>query len=634
MKRSPVLAAAPRWAAAVLLPFVLCVAVARPLGLPPGSTLIAHVDAIGHVWHYWDAADAVEHGEPLFQSTRIYFPMGGNHLLHRGGHLLVLLSIPLVAATDNPVLAHNLLALLALLLACLGGAALGARFSRTLPVMVLGGCGLGLSQPVLSSMFEGQIEEALIGLLALALLAVEAAVRRGGALRVATAAALIGLAFLANMEFALFGALFAGFAALAVVIVERTLLADRAAWRRLILTGFAGALLMSPLLLGFTSAYRRDVGDLAGYGEAEDEASQRRIFLRLQQTYSVSVDDLLGLGAGKSKRAPLALLALAAVGAVAVRPRRGAAFWGLSLLGLTVLAMGPELKLHNEGAWQVGDGPLRLPLYLLGETVPFFSRLHFPYRYLIAGFVPLVALACRGAAWMLAHERVPGPARFGCVGALIALTAWASLAGWAPPLLLEAPGPEREVTRELRTEEGDFAILNLPSFEIRMGPEGDLFYLQQCAHRRPTFDGMGAPFLVPAPLRELAGVNPLLRFLLDPQSAPGGAAEVLGEVQREDLTVLGDMGFRYAIYHPGLGDPADGAGMRRALRGALGEPEIFGADERYRLPTSGGEDPHIRSVEHSRTVLREYVEARVGQGPQGPVRSVKVPGGEGADDWR
>ena len=87
MKRSPVLAAAPRWAAAVRLPFVLCVAVARPLGLPPGSTLIAHVDAIGHVWHYWDAADAVEHGEPLFQSTRIYFPMGGNHLLHRGGHL-------------------------------------------------------------------------------------------------------------------------------------------------------------------------------------------------------------------------------------------------------------------------------------------------------------------------------------------------------------------------------------------------------------------------------------------------------------------------------------------------------------------------------------------------------------------
>jgi hypothetical protein len=632
--RKQTIAAILRWAAAALIPFVLCVVVARPVGLPPGSKLIAHVDAIGHVWHYWHAADAVEHGEPLFHTTQIYFPMGGNHLLHRGGHLLVLLSIPIVGATDNPVLAHNLLALLALLLACLGGVALAARFSKALPVLLLGGCGLGLSQPVLSSMFEGQIEEALVGLLVLALLAVEAAVRRGGPWRIAGAGAAVGLAFVANMEFALFGALFVGFAALAVLLVERPLLTDPVAWKRLAVTGVLGGVLMSPLLLGFTTAYRRDLGDLAGYGDEAEDAGERQIFLRLQQTYSVSVNDLLGRGDGKSKRAPLALLALAVLGVAAVRPRRRALFWGLALAGFTVLAMGPELKLDNTDPLRDDGGAVHLPLYYLGQTVPFFSRLHFPYRYLIAGYLPLVALGCQGAAWMLATERVPGPVRYGCVGALAAVTAWGSLASWAPPLQLDAPGPDRAVTRFLAEDDGEFAVLNLPSFEIRMGPEADLFYLQQCAHRRPTFDGMGAPFLVPGSLRELAGVNPLLRFLLDPQSAADGPRSVIDVVEAADAAVLGDMGFRYAIYYPRLGDPADGAGMRAVLRAVLGEPELFGADELYRLPTTDGAAPRIDSVAGSRALLREYVGARTGGGPRGPVRSVKVPGGEGGDDWR
>ena len=634
MTRQQTIAAILRWAAAALIPFVVCVWVARPVGLPPGSKLIAHVDAIGHVWHYWHADDAVGHGEPLFHSTQIYFPMGGNHLLHRGGHLLVLLSIPIVAATDNPVLAHNLLALLALLLACVGGVALGARFSPAMPVLLLGGFGLGLSQPVLSSMFEGQIEEALVGLLVLALLAVEAAVRRGGIWRIVGAGVAIGLAFVANMEFALFGALFAGFAAVAAALTERSLLIDPVAWRRLAATGLLGAALMSPLLLGFTTAYRRDVGDLAGYGEEAEDPGQRQIFLRLQQTYSVSVNDLLGRGSGKSKRAPVALLALAALGVVSIRPRRRALFWGLALAGFTVLAMGPELKLDNTDSVQAGGDVVHLPLYYLGQTVPFFSRLHFPYRYLIAGYLPLVALACQGAAWMLASERVPGPVRFGCVGALAAVTAWGSLAGWAPPMLLEAPGPDRAVTRFLAEDDGEFAILNLPSFEVRMGPDADLFYLQQCAHRRPTFDGMGAPFLVPGSLRELAGVNPLLRYLLDPRSAADGPQSVVDAVEEADTAVLGDMGFRYAIYYPRLGDPADRAGMRSVLRAVLGEPEIHGIDELYRLPATDGSEPRLDSIEGSRAVLDEYVQARVSSGPRGPVRSVKVPGGEGGDDWR
>jgi hypothetical protein len=348
----------------------------------------------------------------------------------------------------------------------------------------------------------------------------------------------------------------------------------------------------------------------------------------------VSVNDLLGIDDGKSKRAPLALLALAALGVAAVRPRRRALFWGLSLSGFTLLAMGPELKLDNSGPLGDGSGVVHLPLYYLGETVPFFSRLHFPYRYLIAGYLPLVALACRGAAWMLAAERVAGPVRFGCVGALAAVTAWGALAGWAPPMLLDAPGSDRAVTRFLAEDDGEFAVLNLPSFEIRMGPDGDLFYLQQCAHRRPTFDGMGAPFLVPGALRELGGVNPLLRYLLDPRSAAGGSRSVIDTVSAEDAAVLGDMGFRYAIFYPGLGLPEDGAGMRAVLRAVLGAPEVFGVDELYRLPTTDGAEPRIDSAAASRTVLRQYVEARVGDGPRQPVRSVKVPGGEGGDDWR
>lgn len=645
MDRRALLRTVLRWAIAVLLPFFACIAWTRPVAMPLDSSLLIHVDAVGHVWHYWHFADALDRGEPLFESSLIYFPMGGNHLLHRGGHLLVLLSYPITAASGNPVLAHNLLALAALLLACVGGAALAARFSRRLPVMLIGSFGLGMCWPVISSLYQGQIEESLIGLLALTVLAVEAALARGGARRIVVAGGALGLTFIANMEFMLFLAIFAGCGAGAVLAVQRHVVRDAATWRRLIAVGVIGGILASPLGLAFTAAYQQSRGALAGYEGDGPTTEQNLMFLALQTTYSAAIGDLLGVSfkdkhrpphggpggppppAGKSKRAPLALLVLAAFGLFA-RPRRLALFWGLSLLILTTLAMGPVLKLDNTRPLLFGGEEIHLPLYYLSEYVPFFSRLNFPHRHLIAAYVPLVALAARGGAWMLSRERVPPPLATGAVVALALLVGVVNLAGWIRIPTVDAPGPSREVTTLLAEGSGDFAVINLPTFEKRFHSEGHLFYLQQCAHRRPTIDGMGAQFLVPGPLRDLVHTNPLISAVIDPPQRLAEPAAVTAELRREDLTVLGDMGFRHIILVPALTEPAEAERLRTVLRLVLGEPRTVGEDEVWTLTRADGETPVIESPERSREVLLEYL-ARRGPGPDAPPDGEKRTGGPG-----
>ncbi len=613
-----------RWSLAIAVPFAACLALTGPVALPLDSGLLAHVDAVGHVWHYWHFAHALETGEPLFESTLIYFPMGGNHLLHRGGHLLVLLSYPITALTGSPVLAHNLLALGSLLLACAGGAALGARFSRRLPVMLLGSFGLGMCWPVISSLYEGQIEECLIGLLAFTVLAVESAVVRGGAWRIGAAGLALGLTFVANMEFMLFLAIFGACGAVAVFAVSRDRLRERAAWSHLVAVGVVGALLASPLGLAFTSAYQRSHGALAGYEGAGTTEEQTQMFFALQATFSAAVGDLIGVdfdggrppprGApprseGKSKRAPLALLVLAAMGCLAA-PRKGALFWGLSLVVLTTLALGPVLKLANTRPLLVGGEEIHLPLYYLSEYVPFFSRLNFPHRYLIAAYVPLVALAARGGAWMLSRPRVPPPLATGAVVALAVLVGTVNLSGWTRPPVLDAPGPTREITASLAEEEGDFAVILLPTFEMRFHSDGHLFYLQQCAHQRPTIDGMGAQFLVPGPLRDLVRINPLVSAVIDPPQRFAEPTAVTDALRRDDLTVLGDMGFRHVVLVPGLTEAAEARRLRSVLKLLLGEPRAVGDAEVWTLERSDGELPVIESPERSREILLAYLAGR------------------------
>ncbi|MFH1469745.1 MAG: hypothetical protein ABIO70_35490, partial [Pseudomonadota bacterium] len=196
-------------ATAALAPLGLAALLAPPTPWPLTGRLYGFVDQIGHAWHYWDLAQAIHAGGPLLTSTRVQFPMGADHLLHCGGHLLVALSWPLLALGLDPAGAVNLLTLLSLALTALAGALLAARASRTLGAMLLGACGLALCRPLYRQLLQGQTEEVLLGLGVLFGLLLWDGVTRGGRWRLAGAGLLGALCLYANLEFGLFGALVA-----------------------------------------------------------------------------------------------------------------------------------------------------------------------------------------------------------------------------------------------------------------------------------------------------------------------------------------------------------------------------------------------------------------------------------------
>jgi len=569
-----------------------------PVPLPPGAALLDHVDLTGHYWHYWHFARAVELGQPILSSTDIYFPVGGDHVLHRGGHLLVVLSWPIVALTKDPALATNLLSLGSLAITCFAGAVLARRFSPRLPVLLLGAVGLGTHRALFHQLRQGQTEEVLVGLIVFALLATGTALGGGRRLWVLLAGALLALCLYANLEFGVFLAMLAACAAAAMPGALRAVTLRRA----VAVAGVAG-LLASPALVVFWLHSHQALGGSVGYSGGE---AGRDLYYLIQATQSVSLGSLIGRGEVEVGLQPsLVLLGFAAVG-LFLSPRRERVFWAVVAVMFATLSLGPELRV-GELDESVGGG-LRLPLYYLCQVVPFLSRLHFPLRFLIVAHLGLVALAALGAEALIARAK-PDLRRWVVAAVAVAalVVAGEHLTGWQALDTVPAPGAPSESTALLSAGEGDFAIIEVPSFDTT-SIETHSHYLQRCLHRRPTLDGMGAGFLIPAPIRELTGTHHLLSTIRLAQGVVADPVWTPKPASRDDLELLGAMGFRYLVVRHELLEPMASSDISLLLERWLPPPVVTADAEVYTLPSPDGEPARIISVEHSRGVLQAYLE--------------------------
>ncbi|MFH1463654.1 MAG: hypothetical protein ABIO70_04635 [Pseudomonadota bacterium] len=582
--------------------------------LPPGGRMLDYVDQTGHFWHYWSFARAVEAGQPLFSSTDIYFPVGADHLLHRGGHLLVFLSWPLTALGASPALASNLLSLLALALTAAAGALLARRWCAQPACMVLGAVGLGLCRPLVVQLRHGQTEEALVGLVVLALLAGEAALRRGGARRLLLAAGLLALCIYANLEFGVFLALLLLPLGVAAPWCAPWVLERRSLGRAVAVAGGAG-LLVAPFVIAFWRHTRGALGGVVGYAES---AALKDLPYRIQASHGVALTSLSGANTLEPNLAPsLLLLLLAGVGLLLTRHRERW-LWGCLALGFTLLALGPELRVDEHALVQAGAP--HLPLYWLSRMVPFLARQHFPARFLIVAQIGLVILAAMGAEALLRRFRRRRWA-LPALGAMALLVGLEQGSGAEDLASFEAPGEPSPATAWLAADDESYAVILVPGFG-----QADVVhhaaYLQRCLHGHPTFDGMGADFLVPAPLRDLSEREFLLArvraILLHRRSGPEreltsglqGAGEE-GPVPGE-LEVLGDLGFRYLVLDRGRIEGTELAALDELLGRWLPPPRTLGEEQIYALPTSDGMPARIVSVEHSRAVLARWLESTAG----------------------
>jgi len=264
----------------------------------------------------------------------------------------------------------------------------------------------------------------------------------------------------------------------------------------------------------------------------------------------------------------------------------------------------------------LGGRPLPLPGYFLGEYVPLFSRLHFPLRFMIAGYLALTMLAVRGADWLL-RQRV-GSARVRWIAVLlvaaeIQLEVWRTLLF---PGMMTIPREPRPATRKL-LDADPYAVIMIPTLEQSAVQAIWVRYLEQRFHRRPTLGGMGSQFLIPGPLLDFIRYNPFLRALIAwgplHWEPPGGGRTP----EQGDLDVLARMGFRYVVFNEELVAPKTARRLRGILYRWCGPPEIVGDTEYFALPPVGGGPPWLRSVEESRRIMLEYLAEQRGEPGRG-----------------
>ena len=366
-----------------LMVVLLCVAGFARLVGRSGAHLISYpthldADAVVHLWQYWWADLATREGTSPFISAMATWPVEMDMRTVWGGHLDLVLGIPLVRAFG---LAGGANAVLLLLLVASGLGvyllALGVT-GRRWPAAVAGM--LYVTSPVvLREAIEGRAEELCFGFVAVALLfggrwltagRTRDLVLTGGAVMLAS------LGYIVTPMLTAFLVLALGLGYASLYLVRRWRGTPPALPSRRVIAVRSVLLVVTAALVTMPAVWSgaRRVGtewatDLHASADARPAAQVEEWRERSVQG-AVPPDEMFSpLPAGQPAWTGLLLPVL---GAVAMHG----------------MALGPWLA--------TGDRTLTLPYYVLHDVVPFFLRFHWPYRFLLLGDICLAVLVAIG----------------------------------------------------------------------------------------------------------------------------------------------------------------------------------------------------------------------------------------------
>jgi hypothetical protein len=502
-------------------------------------TLARGGDAWLHLWDLWwvDRALVDLHQNPYITNYLLY-PTGLNLYYHSLDLFNALLSIPLQHLVGLTA-AYNLLMLANLTLD--GLAAYWLCFDRTRSVAgsLVGGV-LFASAPLLSTSVDlGQLDEVTVWWVPLYILILWRALDAGQAsedqgpsssrftqsfpLRasLAAGACLIG-ASLATWYFT------AGLAVFTLIFVPAYLISRRArlaAWVRaalaLAVAGGLFVIVLSPLLIAMVRERLSGATYMLPtyYATLFNSADLAGLFLPPRVQSEINQH-------GSTVSLGYIALALALVGLL----RRWRSAWplGLALLGLVLMALGPQL--------QFGGNQTGLPLpYSLLNNVPFIGASRQPLRFLATAGACLALLAAFGTAGLMGY--VVPRWRAAASVALLALAA-VELVVIPRALTPTQVGPTFAFIKSSPTQR---AVLEVPNDEWSAAS-----LLHQTYHERPIIGGYTSRHF-PYPFGDAApGVSQLLRADPDPITAP----DILTPSVRDTaLASLDHYAVRFVVVH-------------------------------------------------------------------------------------
>lgn len=447
-----------------------------PLARCPGSCLGEPPDTLLSVYFLaWVAHGLLTPGLRLVDAG-LFAPYPGTLAL--GDYMLAYapVSVPIIAATGNPVLAHNVLLVLSHTLAALGAVALAVHLTGALGPALLAGAAFAFAPRLLDQAYN--LESLSVFWFPWLLLALERFLARPTWPGAALVAGLWLLIALSSLKIFVFGTLLAGaFLAVAVVLGGRRL--GRAHVLPLTAAGAAAVALLVWGILAPNRALAREWGLGRTLGEVIVNSASLRDFASLPREDLVR--RLLGAGRdlGHERLVPgLTASVLAAAGLVAVcRDRAGlrrrfAPY--VALLGVAaILALGPAVATP----W----GSVPLPYRALYAAVPGFDAIRTPARFLFFVDLGVALLAAAGAAWWVGRARATArrPAYGALVGLILAESMLVPYPGAVPRL---DPATVPEVYRWVGRQDAGTVVLGVPM--------GDWANLAAAAfHLRPTVNG-------------------------------------------------------------------------------------------------------------------------------------------------
>lgn len=239
-------------------------------------------------------------------------------------------------------------------------------------------------------------------------------------------------------------------------------------------------------------------------------------------------------------------------------------FWGFAALTTWVLSLGPVLQYMGKTEFTLFQVNVPLP-YLLLYRLPLLSIMRTPARLTVLTMLALGVLAAFALAALLGRRYLERGRRLSFRNAVwgLLLPALIVFEFLSTPFPTVPPGWNVPIYRQIASEPGDFALLELP---IR--PFGD-YMAYQTIHGKPIVGG----YLSRQPPYPTLSQTPALHYLEDTVSADDPVAAQVS--QGRGVAALKELGIRYVIIRWWAFTPEQRAAMEQKLATLLDRPPDY-----------------------------------------------------------